>query len=203
MKRILFLVAITTTLVIGCKNETKNIDVKKIKKVTKEESAIPPGCTFFSPLESMGTAQRIEWLRNPQTQTTICTQYLNCVLESHRMTNDENTQVLASLGPNPTYTSIPLNQILNGKSCNYKEYRTFTKNSSGNITMGLTSNFNETTTCYSIPLFYAMQAQNITTVKFIEAMVAGERRVIFSIDNGNAFFDYSRWPAALPGKNPL
>lgn len=205
MKKLFLCIAIATFFTVSCK-KNKDDDSATSNTVTHKESDIPPGCVYFTPLEGMAPADQIQWLKS--RQGTICSNYLTCVLESHQLTSQENTDLQNQIGANPHYTSIKLGDILQNKLCNYNEYRTFTADPSGNISMGSTTSFSITSTCYSLPLFHAIsKIPNVTRdtdLKFIKAQINGYTTIVFLIDGiSSSYFDYSRWPTFTAEKNPL
>ncbi|MFD2603561.1 hypothetical protein [Flavobacterium suzhouense] len=204
MKRILFLVGITATLFVGCKKEK---DEPKSKPPV--QTSLETDCSFFSVLESMTPAERVNWLKDKETDICESNDYLECIGESHQL-DSLHISIVESQMATAKIKTFTLREILNEQECSYSKYIAFHVDSTGDISIDTNSDFDTNYSCYSRPLFYGLQKKhNLTTAtefKFFEVDFGGSigKTVVFKIENiTNAYFDYSRWPTLIPAKNPL
>ncbi len=191
MRKIVVLL-IAVLAFVGCKEssvKTKKEDIQK--KVTKN-----PKCDELSRLK---TDEEIKlWI--DQNKDELCDGTLfECILEAHKISFQDYYIMVKDYWKlaNPKYKSFTWLEIKNKiqDRC-YPDYLGFKIDNNNDITDLKITSFTTTETCYSIPLFKAIDKINnglkdTDEFFFTKGLVGGKEKIIFFIDNrslNNIFF---------------
>lgn len=196
MKKAFLLLSITL-LIAGCKNkETKTVD--QPQGIVSSRAANE--CSFFSPLDSLGTQEQVKWLRENQEQAVL-PQYDKCREDAHQITLAAYEKAVEAYWGSEVAvtTDISIGDVENlSQQILYVQFIAATINANKIIELSAADDFSDKPTCYSVPLFYSIQRlhslPSSALLTFTAGKVGGKDVILFSIKGSTNYYDMSNNP---------
>lgn len=186
MKRIIF-VLVTSLVLLSCKNEKEPVIEEAVTATTTAERN--PICDELTNIQDQEELQI--WINNHQTELCDGTLF-ECVLKQHNVNFKEFYKMINDYwkGKEPDFKSFTWLEIKNKieNKC-YPDYLGFFVDSNKKITdLKIMTKFTTSETCYSIPLFRAIDKHNnglkdSDEFVFTRGIVNGQEKIIFYIEN--------------------
>lgn len=200
MKKAMLICSMILLLGSCKKKETPADDLPQGILSTESATVTTNDCSFFSPLDSLNTDEKVKWLRANQVQACL-PEYDSCRESVHKITQAAYSQILQDYwGTEEVVTTdVKLGDIeALSKKANYTQFITANFNNGKIVSLTATNNFTDVPTCYSVPLFYSLQRlhglDSDSILTFAVGKKNGEEVIVFFIKGTSDYYDVSLQP---------